>query len=319
MRKIAVILLAIIVAVAADLSPQESYIQKYSKIAVEEMNRSGVPASITLAQGMLESRNGLSPLATKGNNHFGIKCHNDWKGKKMYQDDDKAGECFRVYKNAEQSFSDHSDFLRYQDRYKSLFDLKMTDYESWAKGLKKAGYATDPAYATKLIKVIEDYKLYRFDTGDYASDGDIDVTIDIPVAPSKLESSKVARVEAKEEYRFSLSRTLFERNGVLCIYTVAGDTYESIAQANNLFLGEILRFNDLRKSEELEPGSVVYLQSKRSHTARGLEKYVVGNEDVTVRDIAQRFGVKLSSLKKMNSFTSDYKPHEGDTIILRKK
>ena len=137
-------------------SPQEIYIEQFASLAVEEMYRSGVPASITLAQGLLESRYGLLELAVKGNNHFGIKCHNNWKGKKMYYDDDRRGECFRKYPSPEQSYRDHSDFLRYRDRYKFLFDYKITDYKAWARGLKKAGYATDPAYPTKLINLIEE-------------------------------------------------------------------------------------------------------------------------------------------------------------------
>ena len=144
MKKIALlfaVLLPLLVLAGGD-TPQEKYIAKYSAIAVSEMQRSGVPASITLAQGLLESRYGQSRLAAQGNNHFGIKCHN-WKGRKMYEDDDAKGECFRVYRSAEESFRDHSDFLRYQDRYKGLFELDPADYKGWARGLKKAGYATD--------------------------------------------------------------------------------------------------------------------------------------------------------------------------------
>ena len=143
---------------------QEKYISTYADLAVQEMYRSGVPASITLAQGMLESGNGRSELAQKSNNHFGIKCHNNWSGERVYHDDDAKGECFRKYSHPYQSYRDHSDFLRYRDRYKFLFDLKTTDYKGWAYGLKQAGYATDPNYATKLIKIIEDYKLYQYDT-----------------------------------------------------------------------------------------------------------------------------------------------------------
>ena len=162
---------------AADKTPQVRYVEKYSKLAVEEMYRSGVPASITLAQGLLESRYGLSELATKGNNHFGIKCHNDWQGGKVYHDDDRKGECFRKYDSPDQSFRDHSDFLRYRDRYKFLFDLEVNDYKGWAYGLKKAGYATDPAYPTKLIKLIEDYRLYMYDIApsDYGNFEEDDV------------------------------------------------------------------------------------------------------------------------------------------------
>ena len=160
---LAFVMSMLISAVVPSKSPQDDYIRKYAPVAVREMYRSGVPASITLAQGLLESRYGQSDLAVKGNNHFGIKCH-DWTGKKMYHDDDRRGECFRVYGTADESFSDHSDFLRYRDRYKSLFNNDVTDYKAWAHGLKKAGYATDPAYPSKLIMLIEDYHLDKYDT-----------------------------------------------------------------------------------------------------------------------------------------------------------
>lgn len=156
------VMVTLLLGLAPADSPQLRYVGKYAQIAVREMYRSGVPASITLAQGMLESRYGMSELASVGNNHFGIKCH-DWKGKRQYADDDRKSECFRVYDCAEDSFRDHSDFLRYRDRYKSLFDNQTTDYKSWAYGLKEAGYATDPAYPQKLIRLIEDYGLSRYD------------------------------------------------------------------------------------------------------------------------------------------------------------
>ena len=166
MNRLKVCLVSLLVTVSAMAvqrgTPQEQYIGRYARLAVEEMYRSGVPASITLAQGLLESRYGLSELAVRGNNHFGIKCHN-WRGKTIYHDDDRRGECFRKYESAEESFRDHSDFLRYRDRYKFLFDLQVTDYKGWAYGLKKAGYATDPSYPAKLIRLIEEYELHYYD------------------------------------------------------------------------------------------------------------------------------------------------------------
>lgn len=189
-------LLGLVGLVAADDTPQERYIKKYSQMAVQEMIRSGVPASITLAQGMLESGNGLSKLATKGNNHFGIKCHKGWEGKTMRVDDDAPNECFRVYASVADSYKDHSDFLRYRDRYKFLFDLERTDYKGWAYGLKKAGYATDPGYPTKLIKYIEDYELYRFDVLNKVEEKEV------PLSPLVIEAPKMAR----EEFHFPLTR-----------------------------------------------------------------------------------------------------------------
>ncbi len=164
-------LLSIIILLAsvsfAQRMTAEQYVETYSNWAVEEMQRVGIPASITLAQGLLESGFGNSRLATEGNNHFGIKCHKGWTGEKMYEDDDAANECFRKYKSAYESFKDHSDFLTTRSRYAFLFELDSDDYKGWAKGLKKAGYATNPQYANKLIELIERYELFRFDDENY--------------------------------------------------------------------------------------------------------------------------------------------------------
>ncbi len=295
---------------------RQAYVDKYSEIAVSEMYRTGVPASITLAQGLVESAAGRSQLATEGNNHFGIKCHADWKGKTMHKDDDAKGECFRVYKNPEQSFRDHSDFLRYRDRYKFLFSYDVTDYKSWAYGLKKAGYATDPAYASKLIKVIEENKLWRYDTRKVEDREDTAV---IPESPVVLEEPRRIDLETSdEEYTFSLRRPVYEKNGVPFVYASDGETYASIAAAFKLFPKEILRYNDLSSGEALHAGTMVYIQPKKNHAAKGLEKYIVGEDGESLREICQRFAVKMSAVRRMNGFPADYRPSEGDTIILRK-
>ncbi len=295
---------------AAGDTPQEKYIEKYSSIAVGEMKRTGVPASITLAQGLLESGAGMSSMATKGNNHFGIKCHRDWKGKKMYIDDDAKGECFRVYRSAEESFRDHSDFLRYYDRYKSLFELDPTDYKGWAHGLKKAGYATDPAYAQKLINNIEKYELWRYDSGVPAAA--------LPETPIRIEKETVQKISAGENYTFSLKRDVYERNKVAFVYAQPGETYSSIASENRLFPGEILRYNDLAQETALEPGTVVYLQRKKKYAAKGLEQYVF-EEGESLREVCQRFAVRQKSIEKLNGLPGGYLPREGDRIMLRKK
>jgi hypothetical protein len=292
------------------------------------MYRSGVPASITLAQGILESRSGLSALAVDGNNHFGIKCHNSWKGKTMLADDDRKNECFRVYDSAEESFRDHSDFLRYRDRYKFLFDFPTTDYKSWAYGLKQAGYATDPSYAAKLIQYVEDYDLARFDrmTVDEAiaaggNESEAPVVRDelegIPESPLKIEAGELFRGKAGEEYRFSLSRTLYSRNGVPYVYAVDGETYSSIAKSNHLLVKEILRYNDLPGGGELHAGDIVYLEPKKSKTVRGLDKYIVGEDEESFHGICQRFAVKEKAIRKLNNLPAGYVPREGDEIILR--
>lgn len=317
MKRLIPLLLSLFL-IAADRTPQDAYIEKYSAIAVSEMERSGVPASITLAQGLVESRAGQSALAVEGNNHFGIKCHNDWKGKKMYHDDDKRGECFRVYPTAEQSFRDHSDFLRFKDRYKGLFELDPRDYKGWARGLKKAGYATDPSYASKLIKVIEDYGLYRFD----GKDGEEGTTVVVPEAPLVIEApQKIDPVkhgqQFREEVKLSLTRDVMVQNGVPFIISIKGETYESIASARGLFLKELLYYNDLKAEEPLEPGTAVYVQIKKKKAAKGVDKYVIDHDGESLREIAQRFAVRLSSIRKLNSLPEDYVPGEGDTILLR--
>lgn len=362
----AAVLSVLVSAVLPGNTPQDEYIRKYAPVAVREMYRSGVPASITLAQGLLESRYGKSELAVSGNNHFGIKCH-DWTGKKMYHDDDRAGECFRVYKSAEESFSDHSDFLRYRDRYKPLFNNDVTDYKAWAYGLKKAGYATDPAYPSKLIRLIEDYHLDRYDTmrpEDFGADvsarrdeeslrTDIKEKLTrkqrreakkagrdsgketvaaprhdtssesigeerIPEPPLSIEEARrMSSKEVSEALSFSLTRQMYERNGVPFVYSQEGESYGSIAADYHLFLREILRFNDASSDGRLAPGTVVYLQAKKGQTSRGLDKYISDEGGETLRDLSQRFAVKLGSLCKMNALGPDYVTKPGDELNLR--
>lgn len=323
-------------AAFADVRPsQEEYIRKYSKTAVSEMYRSGIPASITLAQGLLESGAGLSRLAKEGNNHFGIKCHN-WNGKKIYEDDDRRHECFRKYGSAEESYRDHSDFLRYKDRYKFLFDLDPTDYKGWAYGLKKAGYATDPKYPQKLIKLIEDYRLYEYDSkpasyaetaavkekpskkhrGEKKGSATSSVPSVRPQSPSKIETPQPLDKGQREVFNFNLSRQMYSLNGVPFVYSVEGETYASIAKDYNLFPKEILKFNDLKQPVELLPGTVVYLQKKKKSAAKGLEKHVWEPGD-NLWAVSQRYAVQLSSLKKMNGVKSDSELVEGDLISLR--
>ena len=324
------LLLALFPASVAQQSilPQVRYVEKYAAIAVNEMYRSGVPASITLAQGIIESASGQSVLAVKGNNHFGIKCHKNWTGATMRADDDRKNECFRVYDNAEASFRDHSDFLRYRDRYKFLFDLPTTDYKGWSYGLKQAGYATDPSYAAKLIKCIEDYDLTRYDnmtveevlmrTGSTAQvPEEVAPEETIPESPNNLEAATLVPGAVMEEYRFSLSRQLYSRNGVPFLYAVEGETYRSIAKDYHLFLGEILRFNDLKEDERLMPGTIVYLQSKKKKAAPGLDKYIVGSDTETLRGISQRFAIKQKALLKLNNLSAGASLQEGDELLLR--
>ena len=314
MKRLLLVLMTVLLSIGAAKNPKLDYIDKYSDIAIKEMKRTGVPASITLAQGILESNAGQSVLATKGNNHFGIKCHNDWKGKTMKMDDNAPKECFRVYPNAEASFRDHSDFLRSRDRYKSLFELKQTDYKGWARGLKKAGYATDPGYADKLITLIEDYELYRFDKG-------VKVSVKPPL---EIEEPKVVQLEPRpgmkyqESVTFSTARKVYSQNGVPFVYYEAGETYASIAASNGLFLKELLKFNDHEQELALEPGTMVYLARKKAQGPVGVNKYVVEKDGETLRDIAQRFGIRYAALQKLNIVLYGKTLEEGDTVILRK-
>ena len=298
------------IASGSTKSPQLQYIHKYSALAIEEMCRSGVPASITLAQGLLESRNGESDLAVKANNHFGIKCHN-WNGESIYYDDDRKGECFRKYDSVEESFRDHSDFLRYRDRYKFLFDLDPNDYKGWAHGLKKAGYATDSSYPQKLIRLIEEYELYEYDTLEGSGK-------QLPKSPSSVEQARPLTDKEHETFHFSLSRQLYSLNGVPFVYSADGESYASIAARYNLFHKEILKYNDLKEDETLYPGTIVYLQKKKKRASEGVDKHVVEGSSELLHDIAQRYAVRLASLCRMNGFSEDYVPREGEMIVLRK-
>jgi len=300
---------ALLCLAAGDDTPQERYVKKYADMAVQEMLRSGVPASITLAQGMLESGNGQSRLATQGNNHFGIKCHKNWEGKTMRHDDDARNECFRVYSSVAESYRDHSDFLRYRDRYKFLFDLERTDYKGWAYGLKKAGYATDPNYPAKLIKYIEDYNLSRFDVLNKAEE------VVVPLPPHRIEAPVAAM--ANEEFQFPLTRELYSINGVPFVYALEGETYKSIAKYYHLFHKEILRYNDLKRDVVLLPGTVVYLSFKKNHSPAGLDKYIVSEDGEDFHAICQRFALKEKSVLKLNGLKKVPVLREGDEIKLR--
>ena len=288
------------------------YIEKYADIAVREMKATGIPASITLAQGCLESGNGNSTLATKANNHFGIKCHNNWKGKTIRHDDETRNECFRSYPSADESFRDHSDFLRYRDRYAFLFDLEPTDYKGWAYGLQKAGYATAKTYAASLIQIIEENELYRYDKLDAVA------RKELPPTPMEAEKSAVFKpLPGHKFYTASLSREIRTTNGVPWIKARKGDTYASLAKEYNLFTLELLHFNDRTRQVPLYEGEVVYLEAKKRESARNLDKHVV-EEGETMRDLAQRYAVKMKKLYQYNHLRPGAQPEPGTILLLRK-
>lgn len=288
----------------------EAYLEKYADFAVQEMHRSGVPASITLAQGMLESSYGRSELAVKANNHFGIQCHGDaWKGKRYEHMD--AGELrqFRKYDSVLESYEDHSSFLSNGRRYDSLFDLERTDYKGWAKGLKAAGYAEDPEYAAKLIRVIEMYGLAMYDVDAQP------VLYDDPVEEKIRNEEPVIERRYKAD-RYNLTREMSSQNRVPYVYAAGGETYSSIARRYNLFPREILKFNDVSEDGTLTTGAIVYLQKKRAKAVKGVDSCVV-EEGMTMWDISQKYGIRLKKLCKMNERTLDYVPSAGEIIKLR--
>lgn len=252
-------------------------------MAIREMHRAGVPASITMAQGILESSDGNSRLARLGNNHFGIKCKSDWKGKSMLADDDAPDECFRAYDSPEESYKDHSQFLRSNWRYHELFELDITDYKGWAKGLRKAGYATNKSYHTILINLIERHELYKLDL----------------MSPEPLAT-----------------KPLVLQNDVPVVYAEKDETLESIADENDLSNRQIYKYNDLEKGQTIKEGDIVYLKPKRR---RGSEKYHTLKEGETMYMISQQYGIKLKHLYRRNRLEMGEEPVNGTQLYMKGK
>ena len=269
------------------------YIEKYSSLAVKHQKQYGIPASITLAQGLLESGAGRSELARMSNNHFGIKCHSDWKGKRVYYDDDKKDDCFRKYNKPEDSFEDHARFLK-RARYASLFELKVTDYRGWAKGLKRCGYATDKSYANKLIQTIELYELYKYDRRSFK-----------PIRAKDLLPVIVAN-----------PHPVYRSWGLLYVEARDGDSLESIAKEFGFSVKKLAKYNEVPKDYPLEAGDIVYLEKKKKKAEKGYDFCIVRSGD-SMHTIAQRYGIRLKNLYKMNKLPDDYTPSVGDTLRLR--
>ena len=276
----------------------QQYIDQYKDIAIEEMRRWKIPASITLAQGLFESGAGQSELARRGNNHFGIKC-NGWNGRKVYHDDDARNECFRAYDSPYESFEDHSRFLVDGRRYRSLFNLKTTDYKGWARGLKAAGYATNPQYADKLIEIIQLYKLYEYDKAKSADRFMVEHTKDHAVGGQGLHPIKI-----------------FNKN----YYLVArrGDTFKSIGEEINISYKKIAKYNERNKNDRLTEGEVVWLKKKQKKAPKdykGRLHYVRAGE--SMYSIAQSYGIRLKNLYKMNHMSPDDDLRIGQGLKLR--
>ena len=301
-------LVALIIGVSVVFFSQASEIEKqiskkeYAEIwrfiAVQQMVKSRIPASITLAQGILESGSGNSELAKKGNNHFGIKCH-DWTGDKMYMDDDTIGECFRVYANAEQSYIDHSNFLLDKKRYNGLFLLDLTDYKGWANGLKEAGYATNPKYSELLINIIDELKLYELDV--IGSQNKINAP---DISQSNQKNVSQAHAIAKHE------------NNVNYVVARKGDTFYRISKEFGLGLWQLYNYNDFYSQKDiLVEGDIVYIQRKRN---KSKDKTLKLSKSMSLREVSQDQALRLESLLKYNqSITPDLILSKGENVSLR--
>lgn len=270
------------------------YFSMWGEVAVQQMVQYRIPASITLAQGVLESGAGKSELARKANNHFGIKC-NGWTGRKSYHDDDERGECFRAYDNAYQSYVDHSVFLTNSPRYRRLFDLKRTDYKGWAKGLKACGYATSPTYATRLIEIIETYGLHRYDVG------------------KGFDKQRIEQMHQSAD-----QRQVFTFNSNYYVRARRGDTFRRIADDVDVSYRRLAKFNERDKNDTLEEGEIIWLQKKRRKAPKEFKNRphrVEPGESMYI--ISQRYGIRLKNLYKMNGLTPDYVIQAGDLLRVR--
>lgn len=297
------------------------YITQYADIAINEMVRIGVPASIKIAQGILETQAGKSKLVAESNNHFGIKCKSNWDGPKVYHDDDAQGECFRKYKDAISSYKDHSDFLKLQPRYTSLFELDVDDYKGWAWGLKKAGYATNPIYAETLIKFIEDYQLNILN--DYAEDEEqekydlseyIGEITKNGLTPSTVTTKSSSSFSNK---KISYPEDVFKINNVKVIYAPEGTSLLAVAKKYKIALPKLLSYNELPKSNSvLKKSELVFLQPKKSVGNKSIHR-VKRNE--SLRDISQHEGIKLASLLQYNQLKANSKLKVGQKLNLKPK
>lgn len=295
----------------------EQYIAAFKDNAIKEMELFNIPASITLAQGMLESGNGNSDLATVANNHFGIKCHSGWTGPTFTKDDDAKDECFRKYPTALDSYTDHSNFLRTRDRYAPLFELKCTDYKGWAKGLKKVGYATDPKYTRRLIDLIETYKLYQYDKINknppvYVKKEKADKTVTASV--SKSPGGKTEKVRKVEPVERHVTRRIQQFRFINYIIIQPGDSFEKIARETDKDVWQLCKFNDLKPTDKLIAGQRLYLQPKRR---KAKEEFHVVKKGETMHSISQLYAIKLSALYKKNHMNEGQEPKPGETLNLR--
>jgi len=319
------VLLFVVCSITVSAQPAASvvaYINNYKKLAMEEMQRTGIPAAIKLAQGIHETYAGQSVLVLKSNNHFGIKCKSYWTGKKVYHDDDARGECFRSYHEAAQSYRDHSDFLRSGERYAFLFRLDPTDYKGWANGLKKAGYATNPKYAPIIIRLIEEYHLQQYSLiamGKMAPEDEVMVSIPTPVteAPGNI-AMHIKYVEPAREIApppppvFPTGE--FMINNTKVIYAKQGSLLLAIANEYGIPLGRLLEFNDLQNDEVLVKDQLVFLQRKRK---TGQSDVHVVAQGETLYDIAQAEAIRIENLLAYNQLNKNVQLVPGQRLYLK--
>lgn len=301
---------------------RHEYIAMWKDEAIYQMVVNKIPASITMAQGILESGDGNSRLAREGNNHFGIKCHQDWNGEKIFEDDETKGECFRSYDHARDSYEDHSVFLQ-RKRYESLFNLDENDYKGWAKGLKNCGYATNPNYPQLLIKIIEEFRLNELDEIglNHIRKKSIPGRPDFPKTPANTGVETADTKPAKSDkntkrngrsYEERTSITLSARreiklseNNIRYVVATSGDTPQSIADDLDMHVMFIRKYNDLGANDALSAGDIVYLQPKRNHSKVDAHKVAAGE---SLRDISQKYGIRLKKIRKLNNL------HDNDII-----
>lgn len=298
----------------------KKYIDEYHDDAVREMHEDGIPASITLAQGIQESSAGNSKLAQHANNHFGIKCQKEWSGPVYIQDDDTKNECFRKYENVFDSYVDHSRFLKSRPRYAFLFQLPITDYKGWANGLKAAGYATDPLYAKKLIKIIEEHRLYDFDTIQPPSSelvASIDNYFDHPPKRNayKVNDEKIKETEIEVSVTKRKINLLNDRKYILAQHN------ESIDEISTQYDDDprlIARYNDIKYSTatKFKKGDIVFLQPKKN---KGIAEFHIVKKGDTIHSISQLYGIKLKKLCKKNHITPSTSLTIGEKLWLQKK
>ena len=308
----------------------KEYIETYREIAIAEMQRTGVPAAIKLAQGIHETTAGTSPLVLKSNNHFGIKCKSNWKGESVSHTDDAPNECFRKYNNPEDSYKDHSDFLRANARYASLFSLDPSDYSGWAYGLKKAGYATNPKYPVILVKLIETYQLQDYtlialgkkernytEEWTAAKPAEEPVAAPVVVKAVPVADQSVATPIVKESPPPSplYPEGIFSIHNTRVLFAKKDTPLLAIASANNISLKLLLEINDMKEMEVLPKDQLIYLQRKRT---TGKSEYHVVKQGETLYDIAQEQAIRLESLLRYNQLTKDMQPAAGEKLYLQK-